>query len=56
MRDAEQAAGRDFQIDPIMAADAVDEFLELVGAAHQAEGAAPLGGTVHLHATDAPGE
>ncbi|MGH8932944.1 MAG: maleylpyruvate isomerase family mycothiol-dependent enzyme [Egibacteraceae bacterium] len=54
--DAEQAAGRDFSIDPVMAADAVDEFLELIGTAYQAEGAAPLGGTVHLHATDTPGE
>ncbi len=54
--DAEQAAGRDFSIDPVMAADAVDEFLALIGTAYQAEEAAPLGGTLHLHATDTPGE
>ncbi|MBN2113545.1 MAG: maleylpyruvate isomerase family mycothiol-dependent enzyme [Acidimicrobiia bacterium] len=53
--DAETAAGRAFGIDPDLAADAVDEFLEHT-AAFRGEGARPIGGTVHLHATDAAGE
>ena len=53
--DAETAAGRAFGIDPDLAADAVDEFLEH-SAARRREGARPVGGAVHLHATDAPGE
>ncbi len=53
--DAERAAGRASAIDPELAADAVDEFLEHT-AARRREGALPLAGTVHLHPTDAPGE
>jgi uncharacterized protein (TIGR03083 family) len=53
--DAEHAAGRAFSIEPDLAADSIDEFLEHT-AAWRLEGAAPVGGTVHLHATDAPGE
>jgi uncharacterized protein (TIGR03083 family) len=53
--DAERAAGRGFAIDPALAADAVDEFLEHT-AVFRAEGAAPIGGAVHLHPTDGPGE
>ncbi|MBM3696038.1 MAG: maleylpyruvate isomerase family mycothiol-dependent enzyme [Actinobacteria bacterium] len=53
--DAEQAAGRAFAIDPDLAADAVDEFLEHT-AAFRREGALPIEGTVHFHPTDAPGE
>jgi uncharacterized protein (TIGR03083 family) len=53
--DAEQAAGRPFTIDPPLAADSIDEFFEHTAAARRA-GAAPIGGTVHLHATDADGE
>ena len=53
--DAETAAGRTFGIDPDLAADAIDEFLEHT-AAWRKEGAEPVGGTVHLHATDAAGE
>jgi uncharacterized protein (TIGR03083 family) len=53
--DAEMAAGREFGIEPEIAADSVDEFLE-----HSTPGrnkdAAPLGGSVHLHATDVDGE
>ncbi|MFH1329490.1 MAG: maleylpyruvate isomerase family mycothiol-dependent enzyme [Actinomycetota bacterium] len=53
--DAEHAAGRAFTIEPALAADAADEFLEHT-AARRREGAQPVGGTVHLHPTDAPGE
>lgn len=53
--DAEHAAGRGFSIEPDLAADSIDEFLEHT-AAWRLEGALPVGGTVHLHATDAPGE
>lgn len=53
--DAEIAAGREFDVEPDIAADSVDEFLE-----HSTPGrnkdAAPLGGSVHLHATDVDGE
>lgn len=52
--DAEQAAGRPFTIDPALAADAVDEFLEHTP--WRRREAPPVGGTVHLHPTDAPGE
>jgi uncharacterized protein (TIGR03083 family) len=53
--DAEHAAGRVFSIEPDLAADSIDEFLEHTSA-WRVEGAAPVGGTVHLHATDVPGE
>jgi uncharacterized protein (TIGR03083 family) len=53
--DAEMAAGREFGIEPEIAADSVDEFLE-----HSTPGrnkdAALLGGSVHLHVTDVDGE
>lgn len=42
-------------LDPELAVDGVAEFLEHV-TGRPVEGAAPLGGTVHLHATDAEGE
>jgi hypothetical protein len=42
-------------IDPVLASDGIDEFL-----AHflsdVAEGAEPVGGSVHLHCGDVPGE
>lgn len=53
--DAERAAGRAFSIEPTLAADAVDEFLEHTGGPRRAE-AVPVRGSVHLHATDAAGE
>ena len=53
--DAEQAAGRAFTIDPALAADSIDEFFEHT-AAWRREGPDPVGGAVHLHATDAAGE
>jgi uncharacterized protein (TIGR03083 family) len=53
--DAERAAGRSFTIDPALAADAIDEFFTHTAGARR-EGAAPAGGTVHLHAVDTTGE
>lgn len=53
--DAEMAAGAPTSIDPALAIDGVDEFLQLF-TVWRREGAAPLGGSVHLHATDADGE
>jgi uncharacterized protein (TIGR03083 family) len=42
-------------IDTALAADGIDEFFEHF-TDNAAEGAAPVGGTVHLHCTDAEGE
>jgi len=53
--DAEQAAGRPFTIDPPLAADSINEFFEHTAAGRR-EGAAPVGGSVHLCATDADGD
>jgi len=53
--DAEQAAGRAFTIDPSLASDSIDEFFEHTAAARN-EGAAPMGGAVHLCSTDANGD
>jgi uncharacterized protein (TIGR03083 family) len=53
--DAESAAGRAFAIDPALASDSIDEFLEFSYPAAK-EGAPPLTGPVHLHCTDGPGE
>ena len=53
--DAEDAAGSGWTIDPALAADGVDEFLDdFTGAV--ASDAVPLDGTVHLHCTDVDGE
>lgn len=53
--DAETAAGNDFVVEPDVAADSIDEFLE-----HSIPGrykdAAPLDGSVHLHVIDYEGE
>jgi len=53
--DAETAAGKRIQIEPDVAADSVDEFLE-----HSTPGrfpdVEPLSGSVHLHASDTEGE
>jgi uncharacterized protein (TIGR03083 family) len=53
--DAESATGEAGPVDAELASDGIDEYLEHFtdGAA---EGAAPLGGSVHLHCTDVPGE
>jgi uncharacterized protein (TIGR03083 family) len=53
--DAEQAAGPATPIDPALAADGVDEFFQF-HAVRKRDGAAPLGGSVHLHATNTDGE
>ena len=53
--DAQAAAGEAHPIAAPLAADAVDEFLHHM-AAEARSSAAPVGGTVHLHATDAEGE
>jgi uncharacterized protein (TIGR03083 family) len=53
--DAETSAGKRIKIDPDVAEDSVDEFLE-----HSTPGrfpdAEPLSGSVHLHASDTQGE
>jgi uncharacterized protein (TIGR03083 family) len=53
--DAEMAAGRPFAIESDVAADAVDEFLEH-STSFRYEEVDPLGGSIHLHATDTDGE
>jgi uncharacterized protein (TIGR03083 family) len=59
--DAAAAVGADYTVDPEIAADAIDELLDLapaigltarLGEPHGPEGV--TGGTIHLHATDAP--
>lgn len=53
--DAEAAAGRDTPIDATLASDGVDEFLaHMLG--DVAADALAVGGSVHLHCTDVPGE
>jgi uncharacterized protein (TIGR03083 family) len=49
--DAEDAAGLDARIDPALASDGVDEFLSFFLFDKPVDG-----GSVHLHATDTPGE
>ena len=49
--DAEQAAGRDHRLDPTLAADGIDEFLEHFRPQAKAD-EPPVGGSVHLHCTD----
>ena len=52
--DAQQAAGRGPAIEPVLASDGIDEFLDhFLGADDAAEA---VGGSVHLHCTDVPGE
>jgi len=53
--DAERAAGSDHRIDADLAADGIDEFLTFF-LPYAAKGAPPLGGSVHLHCTDAAGD
>lgn len=53
--DAEQAAGNDHSIEADLASDGIDEFLtHFLGDAR--EGAEPVGGSVHIHCGDVPGE
>jgi uncharacterized protein (TIGR03083 family) len=53
--DAQLAAGQPQPVEPELASDGVDEFLTvfLVSPRFSAK---PLAGSVHLHATDTPGE
>jgi uncharacterized protein (TIGR03083 family) len=56
--DAAGAVGAGYRVAPDLAADTIDEFLDLLAGLGAAEGAAAgddpgPGGTVHLHATDA---
>jgi uncharacterized protein (TIGR03083 family) len=51
--DAEAAAGAGHAIDPVLARDGIDEFLDLFLPEANAD---PVGGTVHLHCTDVDGE
>ncbi len=53
--DADAAAGRVVAIDPMLASDGIDEFLNhfLIWVD---PAAAPVAGSVHLHCTDVPGE
>jgi uncharacterized protein (TIGR03083 family) len=53
--DAEDAAGTGWTVDAGLAADGVDEFFEHFSDG-PAGGAAPVGGSVHLHCTDVDGE
>ena len=53
--DAEQAAGAPASIDPALAVDGVDEFFQFFPVGKR-DRATPLGGSVHLHATDTDGE
>jgi uncharacterized protein (TIGR03083 family) len=53
--DAREAAGTPAPIDALMASDGIDEFLTYF-LADPAEGAAAVGGSVHLHCGDVPGE
>jgi uncharacterized protein (TIGR03083 family) len=57
--DAAGTVGADYTVAPDLAADAVDEFLDLLAGLSAAQGPeaggdpGPGGGTIHLHATDA---
>jgi uncharacterized protein (TIGR03083 family) len=50
--DAANAVGVPYEIPTAVAADGIDEFLTWFAARRVSEGAAPVGGTVHLHCTD----
>jgi uncharacterized protein (TIGR03083 family) len=49
--DAELAAGRDAGIEPDIAADGIDEWLDMIVGDQRLEGL-PDGGVLHVHATD----
>ena len=50
--DAANAVGIPYEIPVAVAADGIDEFLMWFAARRIADGAAPVGGSVHLHCTD----
>ena len=53
--DAESAAGAQHEIEAMLASDGIDEFLEHVFAS-RAAALEPVGGSVHIHCGDVPGE
>ena len=53
--DAELTAGRPAPIDAALASDGIDEFLEHF-LPDVSEGSEPVGGSVHIHCGDTPGE
>lgn len=53
--DAEHAVGRPGPLPAVLASDGIDEALTVLAPARLPEGAT-LGGSVHLHCTDVPGE
>jgi uncharacterized protein (TIGR03083 family) len=53
--DADHAAGRAQGIEPTLASDGIDEFLH-VHLEWRADAPVRVGGSVHLHCTDVPGE
>jgi uncharacterized protein (TIGR03083 family) len=50
--DAANAVGVPYEIPAAVAADGIDEFIMWFAARRPVEGAAPVGGSVHLHCTD----
>jgi uncharacterized protein (TIGR03083 family) len=55
--DAEAAAGRESQVEPVeLAADGIDEFLHFLPARTKNQDLRPLAGSYHFHTTDVPGE
>jgi uncharacterized protein (TIGR03083 family) len=50
--DAANAAGLPYEVPAAVAADGIDEFLMWFAGRRVAEGAEPVGGSVHLHCTD----
>lgn len=54
--DAATAVGVPYEIPTAVAADGIDEFLMWFAGRRVSEGAAPVGGTVHLHCTDTDSE
>lgn len=53
--DADQAAGPPIAVEPELASDGIDEFLEHF-LPNIAEGTEPVGGSVHIHCGDTAGE
>jgi uncharacterized protein (TIGR03083 family) len=53
--DAQRAGGTPMPIDPELASDGIDEFLTVM-LTHPRFAASSIGGSVHVHATDTPGE
>lgn len=54
--DAARAAGHEYQIEPTLASDGIDEFVTEILQRLTERGMPAIGGTVHLHCTDVKGE